>query len=883
MCVCLTFAVAGSLPPTVDAGGEGALPSGLTDGESTVGGSASEGGATDGGGVDQPRDSLREFLRSLPFSMSDERIEELRGWTIEELSAEFEPLGLVVPESARRAAPSELVVNVLSAREMVEVLVTQNVPTGVQPSEAEVDFLVTTYGTGRAEAERWLTTIAEVQPFVMASRYELGDQWVAWGLDHPAQQVEVQVRSAPAAEAALRTLNGFDNVRVTVVKHSMAEIAAGVEAVAAALRGEVEAGRIADLPFLVHESFEQNRIVLVVSPDLAESDARLQALALDVTGGIEVEVRREQVGTLIEERCSTPSTCEAPLRGNLHLTGEGCTSGFVFRSGNTLRGSTAGHCNDGYDDVWQTMHGSSGIRTVGSTTHDTVQADNMDVLLFDIDDRRDWYPLGAVLRQGDNAAPVTGEVVQGAAGYNAPVCKGGRTTAANTGSADTCGILTDQYANSSMANNLGLIESCTHDGGDSGAPVYSSGTATLAMGIHRGGAGSSCYFTWTSDVTALWGYQVLINSPLPARGDIMALPPTRVAASIILPAGLQYAVNTGQWVPAGSSGMVANVTVRNPASGGYLQIWRSGDPVPFSSSMNWIAGQSRGSLTVLPIGTAPGFTYFKASTTVEIIIDRFGYLAAPALSLATWVRDDPVRTHDVQCTTAGCTISFPIDKVPDGSTAVLANITVVSPSSNGWVTVTPAGSTTDTSLINMQTGRTISNLAIVKLNSAEDIVVTPVWVAGTPPGTTARVLVDVLGYVRAETQADRGLTYNATPPERRFDATVASGTITIEASLDLTQTEAPRSVVLPTADAILVNVTGSNPPGNGYCTVYRSSPLPGTSNVNFNAGVSVNANHAITAATYDPTQSFNDQHARFNFYCNLGPVRRIIDTVGYLD
>ena len=227
--------------------------------------------------------------------MTDERIEALRSLTVAELTSELDPLGIVLPESLRSAPGDAAVVDTVSARELVDLLAAQNAPTGTDVADVEVDYHVETYGTDEAAAIAWLTRVAEVQPYVMAARYGLGEEWVAWGLDHRAETIEVQVLSQPAADTARQVLAGFDFVEVHVVENSSADLRDAINAVAARFSSLVERGQVADAEFLAHEDFDSNSVVLVVSPDVVTDDATVAALIGDAAHGIDLQIRREQL------------------------------------------------------------------------------------------------------------------------------------------------------------------------------------------------------------------------------------------------------------------------------------------------------------------------------------------------------------------------------------------------------------------------------------------------------------------------------------------------------------------------------------------------------------------------------------------------------------
>jgi hypothetical protein len=84
--------------------------------------------------------------------------------------------------------------------------------------------------------------------------------------------------------------------------------------------------------------------------------------------------------------------------------------------------------------------------------------------------------------------------------------------------------------------------------------------------------------------------------------------------------------------------------------------------------------------------------------------------------------------------------------VPEGATAVVANVTVVGPTSAGHMSVRPVGPTGEpsTSSLNFSAGQTVGNELIVQLPATGDF---EVYYSGVgSSGATADLVVDVVGY-----------------------------------------------------------------------------------------------------------------------------------------
>lgn len=88
--------------------------------------------------------------------------------------------------------------------------------------------------------------------------------------------------------------------------------------------------------------------------------------------------------------------------------------------------------------------------------------------------------------------------------------------------------------------------------------------------------------------------------------------------------------------------------------------------------------------------------------------------------------------------------------MPTGTVAMAVNVTVVSPSAGGFLTIRAAGSAgaPTTSIINFSAGDTISNSAIVTLPvmTADDGEIEITYSAYGASGPTAHILIDVVGW-----------------------------------------------------------------------------------------------------------------------------------------
>ncbi|NNN21964.1 MAG: hypothetical protein HKL80_08195 [Acidimicrobiales bacterium] len=79
-------------------------------------------------------------------------------------------------------------------------------------------------------------------------------------------------------------------------------------------------------------------------------------------------------------------------------------------------------------------------------------------------------------------------------------------------------------------------------------------------------------------------------------------------------------------VPTAATGLVANVTVTNTNSAGYLTVYPTGSSPPYTSDLNWSTGETVPNAVVVALGTN-GELDVAANTTTDFIVDVTGFYA----------------------------------------------------------------------------------------------------------------------------------------------------------------------------------------------------------------------------------------------------------------
>src|SRR5664279_4791527 len=162
---------------------------------------------------------------------------------------------------------------------------------------------------------------------------------------------------------------------------------------------------------------------------------------------------------------------------------------------------------------------------------------------------------------------------------------------------------------------------------------------------------------------------------------------------------------TGQGgVPATEvSAVVVNVTAVSPTRSGFLTVFPSGTTRQSTSNLNFQAGQSIPNLVVVPVGADGKFSLYNGSTgTVQMLADVTGYIVggtpinpgAVASLAPSRIMDTRTNLGVTGPVPASGTVSLQVTGqggVPTtGVSAVVVNVTAVSPKTGGYITVWPS-------------------------------------------------------------------------------------------------------------------------------------------------------------------------------------------------
>ena len=172
-----------------------------------------------------------------------------------------------------------------------------------------------------------------------------------------------------------------------------------------------------------------------------------------------------------------------------------------------------------------------------------------------------------------------------------------------------------------------------------------------------------------------------------------------------------------------------------------------------------------------------------------------------------------------------------------GAGSVALNVTVTTPTGNGYLTVFPAGAARPTaSNLNFTPGKTVPNMVVVALGSGGQVSI-------YNSSGSSHVVVDVLGWFPAVGA------FTGVVPARLLDSRTAfptvdgqfSGVGALAANGEQQFVAAGRGAVPSSGvGAVALNVTVTSPVTNGYLTVYPTGAgRPTASNLNYVSGQTV--------------------------------------------
>lgn len=182
--------------------------------------------------------------------------------------------------------------------------------------------------------------------------------------------------------------------------------------------------------------------------------------------------------------------------------------------------------------------------------------------------------------------------------------------------------------------------------------------------------------------------------------------------------------------PAGATAVALNLTATGAAGGGYLTAYPCGIERPIVSNVNYRATESVAVSAFVPVG-ADGRVCVYTPVPADVLVDLTGVFR-PGTGLR-FVPAPPTRMLDTRIGIGGWVGRFSAGQAidvlvaPAGAAAVTGTLTMVSPSSAGFLTAFPVGlSVPSTSSLNAGGGAVMANSATVGIGGGRLGVFSPV-------------------------------------------------------------------------------------------------------------------------------------------------------------
>ncbi|HEX6462696.1 MAG TPA: ricin-type beta-trefoil lectin domain protein [Candidatus Saccharimonadales bacterium] len=327
-------------------------------------------------------------------------------------------------------------------------------------------------------------------------------------------------------------------------------------------------------------------------------------------------------------------------------------------------------------------------------------------------------------------------------------------------------------------------------------------------------------------------------------------------------------------VPAeGASAVVLNITAASATSAGFLTVFPTGTVRSIASTVNTVPNEVANNQTTVGLSANGKVSIFNAWGSTDIVVDVVGYYSENG---GTFTPTAPKRVIDtrtpVQTIPAGGTLNVQVTGVqgiPSSAVGIVADVTEVNASGNGYLTLYPAGTGfPNSSSVNYLAGKTITKEVNVKLSASGALTV-------ASPVASTDVIIDVVGYYTADAT---GLSYASVNPTRVADTRTGSGQPYAGQALGqgaILQVGFGSGVLPSNAAAAVNNLT------------IASATAPGTFLTAFPANLS--APPSGTSVTYTHTVAFNQgtvllsggPAGGFKLYNLLGTTNVVVDSLGY--
>ena len=367
---------------------------------------------------------------------------------------------------------------------------------------------------------------------------------------------------------------------------------------------------------------------------------------------------------------------------------------------------------------------------------------------------------------------------------------------------------------------------------------------------------------------------------LRAPGDFVGIAPARLydsrSAPRFAPLGPGAAVNVtvvgvGGVPASGVTAVALNVTCADGSTPSSFAVWPAGGLQTQIANVTVPVYTASATLVVVEPGIAGQISVANRTGSANLVIDVVGYFRSSAANRLTPV--NPARLMDSRNGVGGrrgplFTNSVfnlkvrGVGGVPLNADSVVLNVTAVTPTSPGYLTVFPAGTVKQTtSSLNFAPGAIVPNLVIAKVGAKNSVSLYNF------KGNT-HVVVDVVGYFAASGSGR----YTPLEPGTLLDTRPFTVPPLGQAVTVALQVCGAGGVPAAGVAAVAINISARNPSRDSYITVWPSgSAKPTASNLNPKAGNSC-SNVAFVKVGAD---------GQVMLYNNSGSVDVVVDVLGW--
>jgi hypothetical protein len=315
--------------------------------------------------------------------------------------------------------------------------------------------------------------------------------------------------------------------------------------------------------------------------------------------------------------------------------------------------------------------------------------------------------------------------------------------------------------------------------------------------------------------------------------------------------------------------VVANVTAVDVTEPTFLTVCPGGAARPETSNLNPMPGRATPNLVVMGIGLDGTIDVHNSVGETNCIVDVFGYFDADGNNGDRLNPLEPSRLLDTR-SGVGVPAAGAVARqqrvdlqvagrggVPDDASAVVLNVTVDQPASDGFLSIGPGGEAIPgTSNLNFVAGLTVPNLVVCKLGAGG-------IASFSAECDSLHLIADVFGYFDHSTDGSKVRTVR---PSRLLDTRNGTGAPLqpVGPGNPVTLQVTGQGVVPSSATAVVLNVTATQVTATSFVTVWPTgTAMPDTSNLNMTPDGTV-ANLVITklgpGGTVDIANAFGEAH-----------------------